>query len=208
MEKQKALELIEKLKKRVEIVGEKAFLAGKFPDVSLVDDIFRTYKLIMNKAWNVTCKSCYFDCFATLYSFTLSTNKTLEEMENKLYELPKGRLLQGFPHGGSEKNMTNANCTNELAEWHLKNNPGCEKYFSKLPEDWRERCKMAVETKEEPIKEATIENDKEVKKPVESTVTVNYPTRAVMFSDLKAKGIKTGATLSTKELKELWLNNK
>jgi hypothetical protein len=202
MKKTESLELINKLTKRVEAVGEKAFLAGKFPDVSLVEDIFKAYKHIMNKAWSVTCKSCYFDCFATLYSFTLKNNKTLEEMENKLYELPKGRLLQAFPRGSYDKNMTNSNCTNELAEWHLKNNPGCEKYFSKLPIDWRERCQLAAEAELEEVK--AILPTKEIK----TTLEVVYPTRKSMFDDLKTLGIKTGATLSTEALQELWIKNK
>lgn len=48
------------------------------------------------------------------------------------YQLKPGALLQAF--GDSSKICTNKNITDELAEWHLKNNPGCINLFAKVPE--------------------------------------------------------------------------
>jgi len=123
MKKQQALELINDLIKRVDAVGEQAFTAGVFPDVSLVEDIFKTYKLIFNKEWKVTCKSCYFDCYTYLYGLT-KNSKELEIMENKIYSLKKGILLQGFPFSADDKyTCTDKSITTEIAEWHLKVDP-------------------------------------------------------------------------------------
>ena len=46
------------------------------------------------------------------------------------YLLKPGVLLQAF--SDESKTCTNANLTDELAEWHLQNNPGIERYFSKI----------------------------------------------------------------------------
>jgi len=47
------------------------------------------------------------------------------------YVLKAGALLQAF--SDASKTCTNANLTNELAEWHLKNNPSCARYFAVMP---------------------------------------------------------------------------
>lgn len=47
------------------------------------------------------------------------------------YLLKPGALLQAF--SDPSKTCTNANLTNELAQWHLMNNPGVARYFSKIP---------------------------------------------------------------------------
>jgi len=144
-----AKELIKSLVERVDKVGERDFLDKKINDKTLIADIFKTYKQIFNKYWKESCASCYFDCYAYLYGL-LKNDKDLVFIENKLYDIRPGALLMGFPKGGSEKNCTNNNITNELAEWHLKNNPGVEKYFTRMPADWRERCQRAVEVVETP----------------------------------------------------------
>ena len=53
------------------------------------------------------------------------------EMALSKYQLKAGVLLQAF--SDASKVMTNKNITDELAEWHLKNNPACARYFSILP---------------------------------------------------------------------------
>lgn len=49
------------------------------------------------------------------------------------YRLKKGVLLQVF--GDASKAVTNdsPHFTDALAEWYLKNQPGCEKYFEVMP---------------------------------------------------------------------------
>jgi hypothetical protein len=56
--------------------------------------------------------------------------KTLT-MSNCKYVLKAGVLLQAF--SDASKTCTNANLTDELAEWHLEHNPGCHIYFAVLP---------------------------------------------------------------------------
>ena len=55
----------------------------------------------------------------------------MEKVQSK-YLLKPGALLQAF--GDESKTMTNSNITDELAEWHLKNNPGVAIYFSRMAE--------------------------------------------------------------------------
>ena len=157
-----AKELIKSLVERVDKVGERDFLDKKINDQTLIADIFKTYKQIFNKQWKESCASCYFDCYAYLFGL-LKNDKDLVFIENKLYDLRPGVLLQGYPKGGSDKNCTNNNITNELAEWHLKNNPGVEKYFTRMPEDWQERCQRSVEETTPEIPEKKVSNKIDIK---------------------------------------------
>ena len=143
-----ANELINKIVERVKLTGEDNFLKREIKDSTLINDIFKTYKSIFGKNWKETCQSCYFDCYAYLYG-ALKNDKELVLLANKLYEVRPGYVLTGFPKGGNDKDCNNKNLTNELAEWHLKNNPGVEKYFTKMPIDWKERCERAVEIVED-----------------------------------------------------------
>jgi len=52
-------------------------------------------------------------------------------MTTSKYALKAGVLLQAFSN--AQKTCTNDTLTDELAEWHLKNNPQCRKYFSVIP---------------------------------------------------------------------------
>ena len=47
------------------------------------------------------------------------------------YVLKAGVLLQAF--SDASKTCTNANITDELAEYHLKINPACARFFAVLP---------------------------------------------------------------------------
>jgi len=52
-------------------------------------------------------------------------------MANCNYVLKTGALLQAF--SDETKTCTNANLTDKLAEWHLKNNPACRRFFAVIP---------------------------------------------------------------------------
>ena len=201
MKKTEALELISKITERVNKVGEDAFLKGVFADVTLVNDIFKTYKQIMNKVWNVTCKSCYFDCYAALYGLTRINNKTLEEMENKIYELKPGVLLEGWRYGDNSKMCTNKNLTNELAEWFLSKCPPTIKLFSVYPADWEQRCVAFVEN---------IPFIPETPEPKKTTIEVTDITIKEMLAELDALGLTDKNTFKLKkaDLYEFWLKNK
>lgn len=58
------------------------------------------------------------------------------------YLLPAGALLYDVVNMDSARAMSNANIREELALYHLATNPGCEKQFSRLPEDWKERVEV------------------------------------------------------------------
>lgn len=47
------------------------------------------------------------------------------------YLLKPGALLQTF--GDASKTCTNANLTDELAEWYLETQPSCVNKFSRIP---------------------------------------------------------------------------
>ena len=47
------------------------------------------------------------------------------------YQLKRGVLLQAF--GDASKVMTNDNITDELAEFHLKRDPSCARFFTVMP---------------------------------------------------------------------------
>ena len=52
-------------------------------------------------------------------------------MANSRYALKAGVLLQAF--SDASKACTNANLTDELAEYHLRTNPACRKFFAVIP---------------------------------------------------------------------------
>jgi hypothetical protein len=65
--------------------------------------------------------------------------------EKTLYALKNGALLQfGF---GKGEMITNANLTDKLAEKYLRMNPNGHIFFSKLPEDWKNRIFATKKTK-------------------------------------------------------------
>lgn len=76
------------------------------------------------------CKNCFFDAYMELIN--LSTEKAMGK-ENCQYELLAGALLQD-PNGNTDKNVSNSNITNELAEYHLNINPDCVRFFQRMPE--------------------------------------------------------------------------
>jgi hypothetical protein len=81
------------------------------------------YKQLTGENIKVSCGTCYIEALLKIIK--------LNKMAQCDYLLKPGALLQAF--SDSSKTCTNANLTNELAEWHLQNNPGVEKYFSKIP---------------------------------------------------------------------------
>jgi len=55
------------------------------------------------------------------------------EKQPSRYQLKRGAVL--FAFGDASKTMTNANITDELAEWHLKNTRGAASLFAVIPTD-------------------------------------------------------------------------
>ena len=56
-------------------------------------------------------------------------------MDERKYKIRAGAVIYDAVNQDAGKVMTNANCTDELAEYHLLTNPNSRKYFVDLPEN-------------------------------------------------------------------------
>lgn len=90
------------------------------------------YKELTGEDINGSCSTCYIEALFKIIDYFDKSQKT-EKMAQSRYLLKQGVLLQAF--GDTSKTCTNANLTDELAEWHLANNPGVRKYFAVIPGD-------------------------------------------------------------------------
>jgi hypothetical protein len=73
------------------------------------------------------CSNCLFDAYIQLINFKV--------MEEKKFQVKRGVILYDPISQDAGKILTAANCTDELALYHLKNNPDARRYFSVLPDD-------------------------------------------------------------------------
>lgn len=74
------------------------------------------------------CGNCFFDAYMELIN--------LKKMEEKSkFQVKRGAVLYDPVNQDAGKVLTAANCTDELALYHLKNNPNARKFFSTLPDD-------------------------------------------------------------------------
>ena len=73
------------------------------------------------------CGNCFEDAYWELIN--------IKNMEEKKFKVKAGAVLYDPVNKAVDKILTAANCTDELALYHLKHNPNCKKYFSVLPED-------------------------------------------------------------------------
>ena len=71
------------------------------------------------------CSNCVYDAY-----FELINLKDLPMETN--YRLRAGVILRDV-NGDSSKMMSNANITDDLAQYHLESNPKCAKFFEKMP---------------------------------------------------------------------------
>ncbi len=84
------------------------------------------------------CDSCWMDAMIQIAS--LDTVKLMKILECE-FAMQAGIVIYDCKakEPDSAKIMSHQNVTNELAIYHLAMNPGIEKYFYRLPEDWQER---------------------------------------------------------------------
>ena len=101
--------------------------------------IASAYKQCYGRPMNIGCGTCYIEAIFEI-------KKYMEKKPCK-YRLKPGVLLQAF--GDESKSVTNINLTDELAEFHLRTNPGCARYFSVMPEPEKELEIIPAEIKEE-----------------------------------------------------------
>lgn len=133
--------------------------------------INRAYREIHGRPLRANCNTCYIEAVMQLIKFTTT------DMKGCKYELKKGVVLQVF--GDPTKAVTNANLTDELAEWHLKNNPSCRKFFVTIPNTPRVEPEKVIG--KEPVMDIVNPEPQEKEPeeaPVESVEAVEEPTEA------------------------------
>lgn len=127
--------------------GNELFNACK-SDKDLRSEIETLCKYFLNRSVS-GCQNCYMDAYIELSN--LNIQKVMEKQKCD-FKLRAGALLRDVAGRDPKKNCTNANITNELAFHHLKTNPGCRKYFEKVPADLSERLKSYLLPAEKEIK--------------------------------------------------------
>ena len=92
--------------------------------ISRKKKIREAFKQLTGKNVVISCSTCYLEALFEIINTTKMATP-------KGYELKLGATLEAFGH--PEKFCTNNELTDELAEWHLKENPGQIIWFSKVP---------------------------------------------------------------------------
>jgi len=112
------------------------------------------FKQLTGENLRGSCGTCYIEAL-------IKIKRTMEKSQSR-YQLKPGALLEAF--GDVSKTCTNDSLTDELAEWHLKNNPGCIKWFSKVPSAKELAAEAKAEAKFKEAKEQAAEEKKADKK--------------------------------------------
>ncbi len=116
--------------------------------------IAAAYFQCFGERMRIGCKTCYIESIFLI--------KRKMESKHCRYRLKPGALLQAF--GDASKTCTNHNLTDELAEYHLRTNPGVAHLFSIIPPRLEPAKELEIvpaePIKNEPIKEP--ESAKEV----------------------------------------------
>lgn len=105
------------------------------------------------------CTNCYADAFFEL--LTIKKEKAMGQLNVK-FELRAGALLQDVANNDIAKNMSNANITDELSIYHLRTNPDCRRFFTRLPENI-EQLLIGTKAKKEVATEKEVEQLPEIK---------------------------------------------
>lgn len=81
---------------------------------------------------NKSCSDCWLDAYVLLMK---TDTKILNGKRDVQFELKAGALLQDMVAGDNAKMCTRHNLTDELALYHLATNPGCRRYFARVPDN-------------------------------------------------------------------------
>lgn len=104
------------------------FVNGKGRTDQQKEIIRHAYRQVTGKQLRRGCITCYIEAIFTIIH-AMPKPQTV-------YQLKPGALLQAF--SDASKTCTNANLTDELAEFHLSTNPGCIKFFTPASQEiWR-----------------------------------------------------------------------
>lgn len=98
-------------------------------------EIESLYALVLDKKFvHTSCSDCYHDAVIEMSVYLNKNGKMKEKSE---YRLKNGVMLQ--MEFGSSSFYTNTNLTDDIAEEYLAKYPNNANYFSKMPENWKER---------------------------------------------------------------------
>ena len=141
-------------------------LAAAFvSDNEFKQEVQTLYKYYFSKTL-AGCQNCFCDGYHELIN--LKQDRIMEKTKCE-FKLRAGALLQDRRTNLDKYRCTNVNLSNDLALYHLKTNPSCEKLFDKMPADWKEQVKAYLIEGEKPIVETVIVEDV-VEAPIVETV--------------------------------------
>ena len=127
-------ERVEKLREQVAHFSSAILLTNQLSKSrELRDEVQSIYSLMFGRQLT-GCLNCIADAV-----FEILSRSNMAGINPFEYLLSSGSLLHDVVNMDSAKAMSNANITEELSLYHLATNPGCEKQFIRLPEDWRQR---------------------------------------------------------------------
>lgn len=110
-------------------------------------EIENLYTIVLDKKFvRTSCSDCYKDAVIEMIVYLKKNGKIKEKSD---YGLKNGVVLQ--MEFGSSEMYTNANLTDEIAEKYLERYPDNIKYFSKKPDDWKERINKRKEDKDKVV---------------------------------------------------------
>ena len=120
------IERLENLKSTRKQFGNSAELFSFINEnVNFKNEIVSLSKHFLHRTVGVGgCSNCVYDAYFELI--------TLKNYTMSKYKLRSGALLRDI-NGDSSKMLSNANMTDELAEYHLRTNPKCIKFFEIMP---------------------------------------------------------------------------
>lgn len=93
------------------------------------------YRRVTALSLNKNCSDCWVDAYVAVMK---SDPDAVEKRASRMFDLKAGALLIDRVKGDNSRMCTMHNITDELAIYHLRTNPGCIRFFSRYPENWRE----------------------------------------------------------------------
>lgn len=126
------------------------------------------YRQLTGEQLIISCRTCLVEALFKI--------KKIMEKKHCSYRLKPGALLRAF--GDESKTCTNANLTDELAEYHLRTNPGCRGLFSIIPEPEEVMSNLKIvppETKEP--EKSEVKEPESVKEPEKEAEETKEPVK-------------------------------
>ena len=156
------IERLNKLKNDRGRFANNSELAAAFvSDIQFKQEVETLYKHYFSKPLR-GCQNCFCDGYHELIN--LKQERIMEKSKCE-FKLRAGALLQDRRSNQDKYRCTNVNLTNDLALYHLKTNPSCEKLFDKMPADWKEQvANYLLEGESRPATVTIAEANKKIEK--------------------------------------------